>query len=123
MPQTLGTRAWKAMDYVCARLRALPSYDPFFNKYNPNPSFHSEMVRQTAAEVVGEIEAHTRLPTADRLIVPGLRQRCARGDLRGEERLRDLMHEKVGEIKAQIIERDGEVWMVKECPIHGKYET
>jgi len=32
------------------------------------------------------------------------------------------MHEKVGEIKAQIIERDGEVWMVKECPIHGKYE-
>ncbi len=32
------------------------------------------------------------------------------------------MHEKVGEIKAQIIERDGQVWMVKECPIHGKYE-
>ena len=24
--------------------------------------------------------------------------------------------------KAQIIERDGQVWMVKECPIHGKYE-
>ena len=32
------------------------------------------------------------------------------------------MYEKVGEIKAEIIERDGEVWMVKECPIHGKYE-
>jgi len=34
----------------------------------------------------------------------------------------DLVHEKVGEIKAQIIERDGQVWMVKECPIHGKCE-
>ena len=32
------------------------------------------------------------------------------------------MHEKVGEIKAQIIERDGQVWMVKDCPIHGQYE-
>jgi len=46
----------------------------------------------------------------------------ARSDLRGQKDWRDLMHEKVGEIKAQIIERDGEVWMVKECPIHGKYE-
>jgi uncharacterized radical SAM superfamily Fe-S cluster-containing enzyme len=32
------------------------------------------------------------------------------------------MHEKVGEIKAQVIERDGEIWMVKDCPIHGHYE-
>ena len=29
---------------------------------------------------------------------------------------------KVGEIKAQIIERDGEIWMVKDCPKHGKIE-
>jgi len=28
------------------------------------------------------------------------------------------MNEKVGEIKAQIVERDGEVWMIKDCPIH-----
>ena len=40
----------------------------------------------------------------------------------GKKDWTDLMHEKVGEIKAQIIERDGQVWMVKECPIHGKYE-
>ena len=32
------------------------------------------------------------------------------------------MTEHVGEIKAQIIERNGEVWMVKECPQHGKFE-
>ncbi len=34
----------------------------------------------------------------------------------GKKDWRDLMHEKVGEIKAQIIERDGQVWMIKECP-------
>ena len=33
-----------------------------------------------------------------------------------------LLHEKVGEVKADIIERDGQVWMVKECPLHGKIE-
>jgi uncharacterized radical SAM superfamily Fe-S cluster-containing enzyme len=28
----------------------------------------------------------------------------------------------VGEIKATILERDGQVWMVKDCPIHGHFE-
>ncbi len=32
------------------------------------------------------------------------------------------MNERPGEIKAQIIERDGKILMVKECPIHGKFE-
>ncbi len=33
-----------------------------------------------------------------------------------------LLDEKVGEIKAQIIERDGKILMVKECPKHGAFE-
>src|SRR5205814_10555324 len=33
-----------------------------------------------------------------------------------------LLNEKVGEIKAQIIERDGQIWMVKDCPTHGHFE-
>jgi uncharacterized radical SAM superfamily Fe-S cluster-containing enzyme len=33
-----------------------------------------------------------------------------------------LRNEKVGEIKAQIIERDGKILMVKDCPIHGHFE-
>src|SRR6266853_4948896 len=62
-------------------------YDPFFQQIQSEPVFHSEMVRQTAAEVLGKVEAHTRVAAANRLIVPGLRQGCARGDLRGKERL------------------------------------
>ena len=42
--------------------------------------------------------------------------------INGKKDWTDLIHEKVGEIKAQIVERDGQVWMVKECAIHGKYE-
>ena len=40
----------------------------------------------------------------------------------GEAEWQKLLHEKVGEVKADIIERDGQVWMVKECPQHGKIE-
>jgi len=32
-----------------------------------------------------------------------------------------LLTEKIGEIKAQIIERDGKILMVKDCPIHGHF--
>src|SRR5260370_1247899 len=42
--------------------------------------------------------------------------------IHGTKDWRDLMNEKVGEIKAQIIEREGQIWMVKDCPIHGHYE-
>src|SRR5881394_1821281 len=32
------------------------------------------------------------------------------------------LNEKVGEIKATILERDGKILMVKDCPIHGHFE-
>ncbi|HEY9430228.1 MAG TPA: radical SAM protein [Blastocatellia bacterium] len=33
-----------------------------------------------------------------------------------------LLNDKIGEIKATILERDGHILMVKDCPIHGHYE-
>ncbi|GAC1355827.1 MAG: radical SAM protein [Polyangiales bacterium] len=42
--------------------------------------------------------------------------------LSGERDLRELVDGKPGEIKAQIVERDGKVLMVKECPKHGRFE-
>ena len=33
-----------------------------------------------------------------------------------------FLHDHPGEIKAQIVERDGKIWMQKECPHHGKFE-
>ena len=49
--------------------------------------------------------------------------REARQDiLDGKKDYKILLNEKVGEIKAQIIERDGKILMVKECPLHGRIE-
>jgi uncharacterized radical SAM superfamily Fe-S cluster-containing enzyme len=42
--------------------------------------------------------------------------------LNGEEDYRHLVEHRIGEIKADIIERDGQIWMVKECPEHGRFE-
>src|SRR5208283_494880 len=50
--------------------------------------------------------------------VPEIRQQILDGHLPVDV----LMSEKVGEIKAQIIERDGKIWMVKDCPKHGHFE-
>ncbi len=50
--------------------------------------------------------------------VPEIRQQILDGKLPVEI----LSNEKVGEIKAQIIERDGKILMVKECAKHGKFE-
>src|SRR6185369_16810379 len=50
--------------------------------------------------------------------VPEIRQQILDGKLPHEI----LLNEKVGEIKAQIIERDGKILMVKDCPKHGHFE-
>ncbi len=50
--------------------------------------------------------------------VPEIRQQIVDGKLPHEI----LLNEKVGEIKATIIERDGKILMVKECPKHGRFE-
>jgi uncharacterized radical SAM superfamily Fe-S cluster-containing enzyme len=50
--------------------------------------------------------------------VPDIRNKIINGELP----VAILKNEKAGEIKAQIIEKDGKIVMVKECPIHGKFE-
>jgi uncharacterized radical SAM superfamily Fe-S cluster-containing enzyme len=42
--------------------------------------------------------------------------------LDGKRDYKQLLTEKIGEIKATIIERDGKIMMVKDCPIHGHFE-
>src|SRR2546421_163021 len=50
--------------------------------------------------------------------VPEIRQQIVDGKVPHQI----LLNEKVGEIKAQIIERDGKILMVKDCPKHGHFE-
>jgi 7,8-dihydro-6-hydroxymethylpterin dimethyltransferase len=50
--------------------------------------------------------------------VPEIRQQI----VDGQRDYRTLFHERPGEIKAQIIEREGKILMVKDCPVHGHFE-
>ncbi len=50
--------------------------------------------------------------------IPEIRKQILDGKLPVEI----LLDQKVGEIKAQIIERDGKILMVKDCPEHGHFE-
>jgi len=123
MPQTLGTRAWKAMDYVLCKTAGV-AFDTihFFNKHNPNPSFTPKWSDKPLLKSWEKSKPTLGWPRQTDSLCPGCVKDARDAIFEGKKDLRDLMHEKVGEIKAQIIERDGEVWMVKECPIHGKYE-
>ncbi len=50
--------------------------------------------------------------------IPEVRQEI----LDGKTPLDVLYTQKPGEIKAQVIERDGKILMVKDCPVHGHFE-
>jgi uncharacterized radical SAM superfamily Fe-S cluster-containing enzyme len=50
--------------------------------------------------------------------IPEIRKKI----LDGETPIEVLYHDRPGEIKAQIVERDGKILMVKDCPIHGHFE-
>ncbi len=50
--------------------------------------------------------------------VPEIRRQI----IEGKKDYRILLREKPGEIKARVIERDGQILMVKDCPIHGHFE-
>jgi 7,8-dihydro-6-hydroxymethylpterin dimethyltransferase len=50
--------------------------------------------------------------------VPEIRQQI----VDGKQDYGVLLNERPGEIKAQIIEREGKILMVKDCPIHGYFE-
>jgi 7,8-dihydro-6-hydroxymethylpterin dimethyltransferase len=111
------------MDYVLCKTAGV-AFDSiqFFNKYNPNPSFTPKWSDKPLLKSWEKSKPTLGWPRQTDSLCPGCVKDARDAIFEGKKDWRDLMHEKVGEIKAQIIERDGEVWMVKECPIHGKYE-
>ena len=116
----------KAVKYaeraLTLRLRA---HGPYFEKLNsirPNPSFTPKWSDKPLLKSWQKEKPPLGWPrTTDSLCpkcVPEIRQQIIDGKLPHEI----LLNEKVGEIKAQIIERDGKILMVKDCPKHGHFE-
>jgi uncharacterized radical SAM superfamily Fe-S cluster-containing enzyme len=92
------------------------------NRIKPNPSFTPKWTDKPLLKSWEKTKPTLGWPrTTDSLCpkcVPQIRQQILDGELPVDV----LRSEKVGEIKAQIIERDGKILMVKDCPIHGHFE-
>ncbi|HXG65105.1 MAG TPA: radical SAM protein [Blastocatellia bacterium] len=92
------------------------------NRINPNPSFTPKWSDKPLLKSYQKSKPPLGWPRAtDSLCprcVPEIRQQIIDGKLPHEI----LLNEKIGEIKAQIIERDGKILMVKDCPKHGHFE-
>src|SRR5881398_2715482 len=96
-------------------------YEPL-NRYKQNPSFTPKWSDKPLLKSYQKTKPTLGWPrTTDSLCpkcVPEIRQQIVDGKLPHEI----LLNEKVGEIKAQIIERDGQILMVKDCVKHGHFE-
>src|SRR5580765_728657 len=92
------------------------------NSISPNPSFTPKWSDKPLLKSYQKEKPPLGWPrTTDSLCpkcIPEIRQQIVDGKLPHEI----LLNEKVGEIKAQIIERDGKILMVKDCPVHGHFE-
>src|SRR5215207_2968502 len=95
----------------------------FFNQYRPNESFIPKWSDKPLLKSWQKSKPPLGFPRTTDSLCP----KCvieARNKILSAPTIdpSSLVEEKVGEIKAQIIERDGQIWMVKDCPIHGHFE-
>ena len=92
------------------------------NKYKPNPSFTPKWSDKPLLKSWQKSKPTLGWPRTTDSLCPNCVIEAEESIVSGKQDVSVLINEKVGEIKAQIIERDGEVWMVKDCPIHGHFE-
>src|SRR6267154_1784771 len=123
MPNTVGTQIARTFDWVVCKTAGI-TFDTiqYFNKKNPNPSVTPKWSDKPLLKSWEKTKPTLGFPRQTDSLCPACVKEAREAIIAGKKDWRDLMHEKVGEIKAQIIERDGQVWMVKDCPLHGHYE-
>src|SRR6201997_3082158 len=123
MPNSVGTQIARSIDWVVCKAAAI-TFDSiqYFNKRNPNPSVTPQWSDKPLLKSWEKTKPTLGFPRQTDSLCPACVKEARESIIKGEKDWRDLMHEKVGEIKAQIIERAGQVWMVKDCPLHGHYE-
>ncbi len=123
MPKTVGNQLWKTLDLVVCKTAGVAfNTIQYFNKFNPNPSFTPKWSDKPMLKSWEKSKPTLGWPRTTDSLCPACVVEARTAIIEGKKDWTDLVNEKVGEIKAQIIERDGQVWMVKECPIHGKCE-
>jgi len=94
----------------------------FFNKYQPNPSFTPKWSDKPLLKSWQKSKPTLGWPRTTDSLCPQCVIEAREEIISGKREVTDLLNEKVGEIKAQIIERDGQILMIKDCPVHGHFE-
>ena len=92
------------------------------NQYKPNPSFTPKWSDKPLLKSWQKTKPTLGFPRTTDSLCPNCVIEAREEILSGKRDVSTLINDKVGEIKAQIIERDGQIWMVKDCPEHGHFE-
>ena len=123
MPNSFSTQVFRSLDWVLCKTAGIAFETiQFFNKRNPNPSPTPQWSDKPLLKSWEKTKPTLGFPRQTDSLCPACVKEARAAIISGKKDWRDLMHEQVGEIKAQIVERDGQIWMVKECPLHGHYE-
>jgi uncharacterized radical SAM superfamily Fe-S cluster-containing enzyme len=120
---SLSKRVLKYVDTaICTTAAGAFNAIQFFNKYRPNPSFTPKWSEKPLLKSWQKTKPPLGWPRETDSLCPECVKEAREKIINGETDWRVLTSEPVGEIKARIVERDGQVWMLKDCPRHGHFE-
>jgi uncharacterized radical SAM superfamily Fe-S cluster-containing enzyme len=92
------------------------------NQIKQNPSFTPKWSEKPLLKSWQKVKPPLGWPRETDSLCPTCVREARQAIIDGKKPVSDLLNEKVGEIKATIIERDGKILMVKDCPLHGHFE-
>src|SRR5918994_796471 len=92
------------------------------NSIRQNPSFTPRWSDKPLLKSWQKTKPPLGWPRETDSLCPTCVREARQSILDGKQDVSVLLTEKVGEIKATIIERDGKILMVKDCPLHGHFE-
>src|SRR5215467_4333085 len=92
------------------------------NKISQNPSFTPRWSDKPLQKSYQKTKPPLGWPRETDSLCPTCVREARQEILDGKKDVSVLLNEKVGEIKATILEKDGKIVMVKDCPIHGHFE-
>jgi 7,8-dihydro-6-hydroxymethylpterin dimethyltransferase len=92
------------------------------NKISQNPSFTPAWSDKPLLKSYQKTKPPLGWPRQTDSLCPTCVREARQAILDGKQDVSILLNEKVGEIKATITEKDGQIVMIKDCPIHGHFE-
>jgi len=97
-------------------------YDAINRVIPENPSFTPNWSDKPLLKSREKVKPPLGWPRETDSLCPVCVREARQEILDGKRDYKVLLTEKIGEIKATILERDGQILMVKDCPIHGHFE-